>query len=91
MPVEDGYRRGLNGESFQVFLQFCNGIQSSKPIRDRVSLEFVIESAFDWLVESSPSNGFSEYFLSCANDVQVRNEYWIPVAASTNSTVDSCW
>src|SRR2546426_7486732 len=73
---------GLVGESFNAFEQLAVRLHEGEAIRDVISLEFIRETAFEWVeskYKNSQSESFTDYVLRRAEEEIKTFDIWIPL------------
>jgi hypothetical protein len=74
---------GLFGEDYKGLVRLAESMQSVKPLRDKVSVRFLIDSIFNWIATSHQRTDvvpMTETMLADAERAIQEIELWLPVA-----------
>lgn len=80
---------GLFGKSHDEFIELCQTLQESEPLRSRVSTTFVVEAVFEWIRlrhQEKTSKPMAEYVAGRCESETAELEVLIPIAGTEVET-----
>jgi Apea-like HEPN len=81
-------RVGYEDHGYAAVKDLAKRLAQTKPLQNRVSLEFLMDQLFTWLsetLESKRRDGFMEFIAHKATEAIKAHEYWIPVYRTYSS------
>jgi len=84
-----GLRVGWDGDEFQEILKLVKKIESSEPLRGRVSRKFLLDETLAWSkqrLERTRNDALPEFLLQRSIEVIQEHEIWIPIYQTYSET-----
>jgi hypothetical protein len=81
-------RAGYEDEGYAAVKDLAKRLAQTKPLQNRVCVEFLMDELFTWLsetLESKRQDGFMEFIARKTADAIKVHEYWIPVYRTYSS------